>query len=58
MVKVLYSRQDYQGEEGSASTREEITVSSSIEVLFKPQNWANKFCRLELHGLVSLSLST
>jgi hypothetical protein len=58
MVKVLYSRRDYQGEEGSASKREEITLSSSIQVLFQPQNWANKFCRLELSQLVSLSLST
>ncbi|KAE8077503.1 hypothetical protein FH972_016062 [Carpinus fangiana] len=58
MVKVLYSCRDYQGEEGSASKRKEITVSSSIQVLFQPQNWANKFYRLDLSQLVSLSLST
>ncbi|KAE8077504.1 hypothetical protein FH972_016063 [Carpinus fangiana] len=48
---------DYLGEEGLASKREEITLSSSLQVLFKPQNWVNKFCKLELSQLVSLSLS-
>ncbi|KAK6118473.1 hypothetical protein DH2020_047740 [Rehmannia glutinosa] len=56
-VQVLYSPRDYRVEGSSHSSQwEEVTVRSSTEVVFQPQN-STKTRKYKLSSLISMSLS-
>ncbi|KAG2701203.1 hypothetical protein I3760_06G033900 [Carya illinoinensis] len=55
-LQVLYSPRDYRSEGTSDSESKEVTVRSSTEVLFQPQNSA-KVRKFKLSSIVSLSLT-
>ncbi|GLT72765.1 hypothetical protein SLA2020_446690 [Shorea laevis] len=55
-LQVLYSPRDYRSEGASASEWKEVTVRSSTEVLFQPQD-SSKVSKFKLSSIVSLSLS-
>ncbi|XP_074290983.1 uncharacterized protein LOC141617717 [Silene latifolia] len=54
-VQVLYSFRDYRNG-GSSSEWKEMTVRSSTEILFQPQN-SKKVCKFKLSTVSSMSLS-
>ncbi|GFZ15952.1 hypothetical protein Acr_25g0003610 [Actinidia rufa] len=55
-LQVLYSPRDYRNDGSSASEWKEVTVRSSTEVLFQPQN-STKVRKFKLSSVVSMSLS-
>ncbi|KAF5442565.1 hypothetical protein F2P56_035209 [Juglans regia] len=55
-LQVLYSPRDYRGEGTSDSELKEVTVRSSTEVLFQPEN-STKVRKFKLSSIVSLSLT-
>ncbi|PKI54585.1 hypothetical protein CRG98_025099 [Punica granatum] len=55
-LQVLYTHRDYRSEGVSASEWVEVTVRSSTEILFQPQN-SSKVRKFKLSSLVSMSLS-
>ncbi|XP_050253528.1 uncharacterized protein LOC126699630 [Quercus robur] len=55
-LQVLYSPRDYRSEGASGSEWKEVTVRSSTEVLFQPDNSA-KVRKFKLSSVVSLTLS-
>ncbi|KAL7003825.1 hypothetical protein U1Q18_004969 [Sarracenia purpurea var. burkii] len=55
-LQVLYSPRDYRNEGASASEWKEVTVRSSTEVLFQPQD-STKVRKFKLSSVVSMSLS-
>ncbi|GMY06914.1 Plasma membrane isoform 1 [Fagus crenata] len=55
-LQVLYSPRDYRSEGASASEWNEVTVRSSTEVLFQPDN-STKVRKFKLSSIISLSLS-
>ncbi|KAI3471312.1 hypothetical protein Pfo_027975 [Paulownia fortunei] len=56
-VQVLYAPRDYRGEGSSGSSQlEEVTVRSSTEVVFQPQN-STKPRKYKLSSVISMSLS-
>ncbi|KAK2977221.1 hypothetical protein RJ640_028426 [Escallonia rubra] len=55
-VQVLYSTRVYRTEGASASDWKEVTVRSSTEVLFQPQN-STQVRKFKLSSIVSMSLS-
>ncbi|XWS42856.1 hypothetical protein CRYUN_Cryun16bG0050500 [Craigia yunnanensis] len=55
-LQVLYSPRDYRSEGASASEWKEVTVRSSTEVIFQPQN-STKVRKYKLSSITSMSLS-
>ncbi|XVF30527.1 hypothetical protein REPUB_Repub16aG0065700 [Reevesia pubescens] len=55
-LQVLYSPRDYRSEGASASEWKEVTVRSSTEVIFQPQN-STKVRKFKLSSITSMSLS-
>ncbi|XAR71525.1 hypothetical protein NMG60_11017838 [Bertholletia excelsa] len=55
-LQVLYTPRDYRNEGSSSSEWNEVTVRSSTEVLFQPQN-STKVRKFKLSSIVSMSLS-
>jgi len=55
-LQVLYSPRDYRSEGASGSEWKEVTVRSSTEVLFQPDN-STKVRKFKLSSVVSLTLS-
>ncbi|OVA02920.1 Nuclease-related domain [Macleaya cordata] len=55
-LQVLYSARDYRSEGASGSEWKEVTVKSSTEVLFQPQN-STKIRKFKLSSIISMSLS-
>uniref|UniRef100_A0A5B7BNZ4 Putative Plasma membrane isoform 1 n=1 Tax=Davidia involucrata TaxID=16924 RepID=A0A5B7BNZ4_DAVIN len=55
-LQVLYSSRDYRSEGASASEWKEVTVRSSTEALFQPQN-STKVRKFKLSSIISMSLS-
>ncbi|XP_041015861.1 uncharacterized protein LOC121258419 isoform X2 [Juglans microcarpa x Juglans regia] len=55
-LQVLYSPRDYRSEGTSDSEWKEVTVRSSTEVLFQPEN-STKVRKFKLSSIVSLSLT-
>ncbi|KAK7825015.1 uncharacterized protein LOC111994022 [Quercus suber] len=55
-LQVLYSPRDYRSEGASGSEWKEVTVRSSTEVLFRPDN-STKVRKFKLSSVVSLTLS-
>lgn len=55
-LQVLYSFRDYRTEASSSSEWKEVTVRSSTEVVFQPQN-AKKVRKFKLSAITSLTLS-
>ena len=55
-LQVLYSPWDYRSEGASGSEWKEVTVRSSTEVLFQPDN-STKVRKFKLSSVVSLTLS-
>ncbi|KAI3933220.1 hypothetical protein MKW92_007278 [Papaver armeniacum] len=55
-VQVLYSARDYRSEGASGSEWKEVTVKSSTEVLFQPQN-STKVRKFKLSSIISMSLT-
>ncbi|PSS04570.1 UPF0187 protein [Actinidia chinensis var. chinensis] len=55
-LQVLYSPRDYRNDGSAASEWKEVTVRSSTEVLFQPQN-STKVRKFKLSSVVSMSLS-
>lgn len=55
-VQVLYCPRDYRSEGASASEWKEVTVRSSTEVVFQPEN-STKFRKVRLASVVSMLLS-
>lgn len=53
---VLYSLRDYRSEGAASSEWKKATVSSSTEVVFKPQN-STKVHKFKLSSVISMSLS-
>ncbi|KAI3981090.1 hypothetical protein MKX01_032230 [Papaver californicum] len=54
--QVLYSARDYRSEGASGSEWKEVTVKSSIEVLFQQQN-STKVRKFKLSSIISMSLT-
>lgn len=55
-LQVLYSPRDYRSEGASGSEWKEVTVRSSTEALFQPQN-STKVRKYKLSSIISMSLS-
>ncbi|XP_042981490.1 uncharacterized protein LOC122311137 isoform X3 [Carya illinoinensis] len=55
-LQVLYSPRDYRSEGASASEWKEVTVRSSTEVLFQPEN-STKVGKFKISSVVSLCLT-
>ncbi|KAE8732439.1 Plasma membrane isoform 4 [Hibiscus syriacus] len=55
-LQVLYCPRDYRSARASASEWEEVTVGSSTEVVFQPQN-STKVHKFKISSITSLSLS-
>ncbi|KAE8699282.1 Plasma membrane isoform 4 [Hibiscus syriacus] len=55
-LQVLYSPRDYRSGGASASEWKEVTVRSSTEVVFRPQN-STKVCKFKISSITSLSPS-
>ncbi|CBI26485.3 hypothetical protein VitviT2T_024063 [Vitis vinifera] len=55
-VQLLYSPRDYRSDGASASEWKELTIRSSTEVLFQPQN-STKVRKFKLSSILSMSLS-
>ncbi|KAK8628013.1 hypothetical protein V6N13_063726 [Hibiscus sabdariffa] len=55
-IQVLYSSRDYRSRGASASEWKEVTVRSSTEVIFQPQN-STKVHKFKLSSITSLFLS-
>ncbi|KAL9249911.1 hypothetical protein AKJ16_DCAP11221 [Drosera capensis] len=55
-LQVLYSLRDYRTEGGSTSDWKEVTVRSSTEIIFQPQN-SKKVKNIKLSSVSSLTLS-
>ncbi|GAB2211346.1 hypothetical protein Droror1_Dr00024655 [Drosera rotundifolia] len=55
-LQVLYSLRDYRTEGGSTSDWKEVTVRSSTEIVFQPQN-SKKVKTITLSSVTSLTLS-
>ncbi|XP_059625088.1 uncharacterized protein LOC132268278 [Cornus florida] len=55
-LQVLYSPRDYRSEGTSASECKEVTVRSSTEALFRPQN-STEVRKFKLSAIISMSLS-
>ncbi|KAJ7949896.1 NERD domain-containing protein [Quillaja saponaria] len=55
-LQVLYSLRDYRTEGTSATEWKEVTVRSSTEIIFQPDN-ATKIRKFKLSSVVSMSLS-
>ncbi|KAL9237683.1 hypothetical protein vseg_012203 [Gypsophila vaccaria] len=55
-LQVLYSFRDYRNEGASGSEWKEVTVKSSTEILFQPQN-SKKVRKYKLSSVTSMSLS-
>ncbi|KAL7213878.1 hypothetical protein ACSBR1_026331 [Camellia fascicularis] len=55
-LQVLYSPRDYRNDGASASEWKEVTVRSSTEVLFQPQN-STKVRKFKLSSIISMFLS-
>ncbi|TYG75809.1 hypothetical protein ES288_D03G062400v1 [Gossypium darwinii] len=55
-LQVLYSPRDYRSGGALASEWKEVSVRSSTEVIFQPQN-STKVCKFKLSSIMSMSLS-
>ncbi|XVF06851.1 hypothetical protein REPUB_Repub06bG0086800 [Reevesia pubescens] len=55
-LQVLYSPRDYRSEGASASEWKEVTIRSSTEVIFQPQN-STKVLKFKLSSITSMALS-
>jgi hypothetical protein len=55
-LQVLYSPRDYRSDGASASEWKEVTVRSSTEVVFQPED-SSKVHKFKLSSVISLSLS-